>query len=209
MNRHSFYGPGNTSRQVGANVRSRNPLRGLPIAGRMQPDLAYERSIRFTMGVVVTLTGILLMLGATVTPHWVVHSGETRIIAGPLGVLALGCFVAAIVASVVDLVRVHGIYGKFFELGFALAAMLCSTLGLLTDGPVGVGPSFVAGAAGSVLVMFGAYARVSQRPAVFTTEGVPDGQRFVYADGRVTAIEYWAHGELVSSRPFEPQIAGR
>jgi hypothetical protein len=162
-------------------------------------QVAIERQARRKIGIVASAFG-LLFLAISFGGDWGIV-GESHRTTTTYHWLLLGSTVMTGIAAISSYFGRYFIRAAIAQSVFALTTILLALLFTFDSNVVAIGPSAAAGMLGSLLVMFGAFARVNAEVLVTLVEPVEEGRKYVYRENQIVAIEEWVGGRLVSKRP--------
>jgi O-antigen/teichoic acid export membrane protein len=163
-------------------------------------QIVVERRARRTIGVVASLFGLLFLV-ISLSGHWGVTPERQDDPTPVCGWLLLGSTVVTGIAVISSFFSRYLISAAIAQSALALTTAQCALLFTFDSNILAIGPSSAAGLLGSLLVVFGAFARVNGEVLVTLVEPVAEGRKYVYREDQIVAIEEWADGRLVSKRP--------
>ena len=163
-------------------------------------QVVIERRARRTIGIVASSFGLLFLV-ISLSSDWGVtakfHDDPTPV----CGWLLLGSTVITGIAVISSFFSRYLISAAVAQSALALTTALCALVFTFDSNILAIGPSSAAGLLGSLLVVFGAFARVNAEVLVTLVEPVAEGRKYVYREDQIVAIEEWVGGRLVSKRP--------
>jgi O-antigen/teichoic acid export membrane protein len=169
-------------------------------SGMDERQSVIERRARRTIGVVASLFGLLFLV-ISFSSRWGVKPNYQDDPTPVCGWLLLGTTLLTGIAVISSFFSRYLISAAIAQSALALTTAVCALLFTFDSNILAIGPASAAAWLGSLLVVFGAFARVNAEVLVPLVEPVSEGRKYVYREDQIVAIEEWADGRLVSKRP--------